>query len=865
MKALKALVLIILLWMVCSESGHAQEKKEFKFDNGTVAYWVGSGDEWGVEDAKGKTIVPKIYGKMWCFGNTIYCKNRKNYENKHACALYDYNGNCKISEEDGYGLGLNFVRWNGKWIAYHSEKKTVFDENGDMIFKYQQFNDAEGFYYLKNELTDEIIVSSGNYTDYFVLHGDYISTQNNKKQGVINLDGSVVIPANTYGCIFSDGDAHAPYGKGIIKGFKVWLNSKDQGYQGYYDRKGNLLFPADKYTEITMMNNGMFSIVENGRAGVADSLGNVRFMTNYQKIYLKKDKTTGELYYEMWIGDSKGRMSLDGDVVEEPKLAVKENVIKKDHLNDTKYIEVSDVNGLVGAKDTLGRVILPCEYDRVWNSGFENVGLVGFRLYKNGYEGFADNAGKIIIPLNKYQVISDVYGGREYLVVEINGRKGLCDTKGHEVIKPIYDNIEVWEGTIIATVGEMKGVVGKDGSLIVPFQYTKIYNESALSSDLNERKPTGNYRVELFGKKGICGKDGSILVPPRYTEVHYDNSNSELYGKPVYTVKDGEFEGLYADGKMIFPSSLFKHVILCKREEIETRFTNEWYIKAYNEYKDKICYFDLNGTLIYDSDKDNLFKDYFTQGAAEFDKQNYKKAVEYYKKAVNVRRDGRAYYNIGVAYYNMGQYKDAIKNLKLCKEIKDSQYITDKATDLIIDCEFCLQKKRERNVAVWVDLLGSALTAATTVTLTNTAISSYNANIRAGGDNRGNLDYLLDPRYAMMQVEQQNWNEYLQMTNGGTTMTYQEYMAIKAQAYMESQGQGSYSDSDGSGNKQNASYSTTSSGSNMKDCSFCDHSGKCKTCNGKRWYWGIAGAKITCPNCTDGRCTHCGGTGKLSH
>lgn len=48
-----------------------------------------------------------------------------------------------------------------------------------------------------------------------------------------------------------------------------------------------------------------------------------------------------------------------------------------------------------------------------------------------------------------------------------------------------------------------------------------------------------------------------------------------------------------------------------------------------------------------------------------------------------------------------------------------------------------------------------------------------------------------------------------------------------------------------------------------KDCNLCHGSGKCNTCNGKHWYYGIGGTKITCPNCTpNGACSSCGGSGK---
>lgn len=50
-----------------------------------------------------------------------------------------------------------------------------------------------------------------------------------------------------------------------------------------------------------------------------------------------------------------------------------------------------------------------------------------------------------------------------------------------------------------------------------------------------------------------------------------------------------------------------------------------------------------------------------------------------------------------------------------------------------------------------------------------------------------------------------------------------------------------------------------------KMCPLCHGSGKCNTCNGKHWYDGIGGSKITCPNCKpNGACSKCGGSGQVT-
>ncbi len=59
--------------------------------------------------------------------------------------------------------------------------------------------------------------------------------------------------------------------------------------------------------------------------------------------------------------------------------------------------------------------------------------------------------------------------------------------------------------------------------------------------------------------------------------------------------------------------------------------------------------------------------------------------------------------------------------------------------------------------------------------------------------------------------------------------------------------------------------SSSSSSSSGRSCRVCYGTGKCRTCNGKHWYYDSSfgiGKKQICPNCSDGRCTSCGGSGR---
>lgn len=224
--------------------------------------------------------------------------------------------------------------------------------------------------------------------------------------------------------------------------------------------------------------------------------------------------------------------------------------------------------------------------------------------------GYATPNGKIIISCDRYNNVSTIYN-EDYFKVELKGRYGLCDRNGIEIIKPIYDDIKIRDKKIIANVGIMEGVLDYTGKLIVPFEYTKIRPDDK----------TGNYDVELFKMKGVCDKDGKIIIPARYTRVIRSNIGTGPLGE-IYKVQDGKTSGIYSiNGEMIFPATLFEHVHIQQKTSLETRFNADWYISAYNDYKEQVCYYDFRGNLLYDSRQDKVFDKYFEQGENEFDRR----------------------------------------------------------------------------------------------------------------------------------------------------------------------------------------------------------------------------------------------------
>ncbi len=154
--------------------------------------------------------------------------------------------------------------------------------------------------------------------------------------------------------------------------------------------------------------------------------------------------------------------------------------------------------------------------------------LSKFCVYKYGNKyGLFNKNGDKITPA-KYDFVSDKLIDTLYYQIKVNGKIGLIDRSGKEVVKPVYDNvIATSPGRILSVkVSEKWGFVDNKGkTLIKPqydgagrFLYSGTYTE-------NKNGPFTLLDKELYckiklGKKwGMINSRGKIMIATKYDDI----------------------------------------------------------------------------------------------------------------------------------------------------------------------------------------------------------------------------------------------------------------------------------------------------------------------------------------------------------
>ena len=224
----------------------------------------------------------------------------------------------------------------------------------------------------------------------------------------------------------------------------------------------------------------------------------------------------------------------------------------------------------VGFIDWTGKVVIPAEYETVWNfsEGFA-------RVKKNEKIGYIDKAGKELTPL-QYDAAGDFSNGMA--AVEKGGKWGFIDKTGKEVIPCAYDDCySFFQGLAAVKKGGKWGFIDKTGKEAVPFEYDEA---SRFAQGLAPVKKgvkwgfidktgetvidfaydgagmfvNGLARVEQGGKYGFVDKTGELAIPCTFEWVL--NFSEGL--APIR--QNGKGGCIDTTGKIVIPCSKYTYI-----------------------------------------------------------------------------------------------------------------------------------------------------------------------------------------------------------------------------------------------------------------------------------------------------------------
>ena len=741
-----------------------------------------------------------------------------------------------------------------KWLPFEDEFGClgVKDKNGRIIVPsfYTNIEYNEGFFIVKDRHaiysiylnTGELFLPANNIVivkfDKTIKNSPFILTTNKGKWCAMSRKGKMLIAEDFYWFIQIDKTDDERY----IDKVKDWVFrvGKD-GYMGIVDSLGSVIIPLKKYNEIERMWNKDIGITysfriygDTPKSGICDSKGNVYLNSDAYKIWVETGDDGSPCHRSYYLGhvidaDMKGKIK--------PNQTTTPKNLKIDlYLNKVKYDLVLTPQNKMGVEKG-NKIVVPSLYDKIIVTG--NY----FQVTKGSYCGIYDNFGKCVVAPDKYNIIVDM---GNHFFVKLDTMSTCINHNGQEYLPIQYGYatpFKVGNDTflIVSSHKNNKRSIFYEGKQLTDFSYRDI----GFMEDQNSGKCLGFYIFDDCHRVGLCRLDGKEIIEPMYSDISLVKHD----GKVFYKIFNGKAIGLYdQEGRMLITPELFSDISFSGKKIIATGY-------------DRRCEFNFKGKLLLDSHPNTERDNYIKMADKEFEEEDWGSAAKYYGKAIEYWESASLYFNRAISYYNDSKYNKAIDDFNRCLSLKPSQNLIDRSRSLIAKARDLQAEKIARREAFWGNVVGLVLGAAATYVQVkyssqNGSSSSYAANSYKRDKS---LDYLLDPNYTMQQVQLENWREYMAMTDGGRTMSYEQWYALKAQSMSSSNnGESSGGHSSGSSSSSNKSYS--------KDCRLCYGSGDCRTCEGRGYYFNSLNLsqRLPCPNCYqhNGKCSSCGGTGK---
>lgn len=426
---------------------------------------------------------------------------------------------------------------NDSSLVFHCNRAS-FCHNGLYGFVDKKLNVViPPIYYSVNEFVDDkafvvrdfpegrkttMIDSDGNI--FFNRWFDYIGESDNTI--LLGIENRIIVYSKTkYDQIAEYHNANYDYKYPFIPVYKI--DGLDKLY-GFIDFDGKEVVPLIYDFVWNYKSNGFAEVKRFGQNSYVDTCGNLYDHPNENSTKISKEDSCTRGF-----GGLYGNGNMWSDIP--TKVAGKWGLLSPYERCDGKE-----------------RFLFECDKILYYNLGcfiYRIHNLCFFIQIDNSEQTYSYEADEIIpIILRKGEYGEDVVN----LIIKKNGKYGIIDINGKEIIPIQYDNIETTEGVLECYPGEV-GIINynnlvsivqmKNGKILFPFEY-----EDIKPTDVTHNRywrEVSWYIVMKNGKYGCIKPDGEVVLPLEYDRIsHLLYEKDDSYSHRLY-IKKGSKYGLY--------------------------------------------------------------------------------------------------------------------------------------------------------------------------------------------------------------------------------------------------------------------------------------------------------------------------------
>lgn len=288
--------------------------------------------------------------------------------------------------------------------------------------------------------------------------------------------------------------------------FSIQQNSK----YGYATRQGKIVVKPE-YQEASLFKNKLAVVRKNNFFGVIDYTNKTKMDFKYESIL--RNSASGEFAvkengkpYSLWSSDLSKQHTI-----------VFDTIFISDDIRHTRIRngEVFSFLDLIEGKKIFNKQY---SYAQAFEGNFCRVG--------NGKWGIIDTRGKEIIPIVYDSIINNNWGNKPVWITWMTGKCGVYDTLGKQLLVNEYDSIHyVDNGILKIKKNQLWAIAKSNGTPITGHEFTSMSTSTLL--------PPWPSIVQKQQKYGLLDEKGIVILELNYELIDYLGDN-------LYVVQKGK-------------------------------------------------------------------------------------------------------------------------------------------------------------------------------------------------------------------------------------------------------------------------------------------------------------------------------------